>query len=238
MTRQVNDSEPSRILLFDIDGTLLLSGGAGRMAMDTAFRELYGLPEEAQPTEGIDFSGTSDLAIVRAVAASQGREHDAPIHDRFLQRFEAALRATLPTRAGVLLPGVGPLLERLREEPVLMGLGTGNFRATAFVKLAHFGIDGYFEASGEGGCFGDDGPSRAEFLAAGLARLRPQAWPDAEVVVIGDTVHDIAGGRAVGARVVAVATGFSSREALVAAEPDVLLDDFGDVESALEVLLN
>jgi len=205
--------------------------------VDVAFRQLYGLSDAMKPTAAIDFSGASDLAIVRSVAAAHEREHDAAAQRDFMACFAPALRGMLPAREGRLLPGVRSLLDRLRDEPAVMGLGTGNFRTTAFVKLAHFGIDGYFDASANGGGFGDDGVRRAEFLAAGIARLRPLAMPDAEVVVIGDTVHDVVGGRAVGARVVAVATGFSERDALVEAGPDVLFDDFGDVEAVVEALL-
>ena len=93
-------------------------------------------------------------------------------------------------------------------------------------------MDGYF---GEGG-FGEDSEERGDLIAAGLARLRPRA-PGAEVVVIGDTVHDVAAARAVGARAVAVATGFSSQEALLAAQPDVLLPDCGDVGATLAALI-
>lgn len=229
--------KPDRILLFDIDGTLLVAGGAGRIAMDAAFRQLYALPDHVQPTAGIDFAGASDFYVVRSVAAAHDREYDAREHERFLDAYQPALRDSLAARDGQLLPGVRPLLDHLRDAPVLLGLGTGNFRATAFLKLAHFGIDGYFDACGAGGGFGDDGATRPEFLAAAIERMRPLATPDAEVVVIGDTVHDVAGGHAVGARVVAVATGFSEREALVQAGPDVLLDDCRDLEAVLEALL-
>lgn len=228
---------PTRILLFDIDGTLLVSAGAGRAAMDIAFRQLFDLSEEMEPTAGIDFAGASDLRVAHDVAAAHGRDYDAATHDRFLRLFEPTLRATLPTRGGRRLPGVGRLLDRLRDEPVFLGLGTGNFRQTAFVKLAHYELDGYFDASPNGGCFGEDGVTRPEFLAAGIERLRARAAPGADVVVIGDTVLDVSGGRAVGARVVAVDTGFSERSDLIAAGPDVLLDDFSDLDASLTALL-
>ena len=228
---------PARILLFDIDGTLLLSGGAGRVAMDIAFRRIYGLDEDVQPTAGIDFAGASDLRVLRDVATAHGQTYGAGEHERFLPIFASALRTTLSERTGRLLAGVRPLLERLRREPVLLALGTGNFRRTAFMKLAHFELDGYFDPSPNGGCFGEDGVTRPELLATGIERLRPLAAPDAEIVVIGDTVLDVSGGRAVGARVVAVATGFSERGDLVAAGPDVLLEDFGDLDASVWALL-
>ena len=228
---------PRRILLFDIDGTLLISSGAGRSALNHVFRQCFGLPADARPTAGIDFAGASDLRVVREVYREHGRACGRAEQERFVALFAAALQTTLASREGRPLPGVVPLLDRLRAEPVLLALGTGNFRRTAFVKLAHFGLDGYFDSGPRGGAFGDDGATRPEFLAAGLERVRPRAAPDAEVVVIGDTPLDVQGGRSIGARVVAVATGFSPRDALAAAAPDVLLDDLGDLDAALQAIL-
>ncbi len=228
---------PRRILLFDIDGTLLTGGGASRRAMDQVFRRRFGLPDDVRPTDGIDFAGASDLRVVREIYGAHGRDLGPVEQERFVALFAEALRAALPSRPGRRLPGVVPLLDRLRAEPVLPALGTGNFRRTAFVKLAHFGLDGYFDPGPRGGAFGDDGVSRPEFLAAGLARLRPRAAPDADVVVIGDTPLDVEGGRSIGARAVAVASGFSSRADLAAAAPDVLLDDLTDLDAALSAIL-
>ena len=185
---------PRRILLFDIDGTLLISSGAGRRALDHVFRRCFGLPAEARPTDGIDFAGASDLRVVREIFRAHGRACGPAEQERFVSLFAEALHAAMPSRPGRLLPGVVPLLDRLQAEPVLLALGTGNFRRTAFVKLAHFGLDGYFDPGPGGGAFGDDGATRPEFLAAGLERLRPRAAPDAEVVVIGDTPLDVQGG--------------------------------------------
>ena len=228
---------PRRILLFDIDGTLLTSGGAGRRSLDEVFRRCFGLPGDVRPTDGIDFAGASDLRVVREVFRAHGRACGPADQERFVALFAEALRTGLASGKGRLLPGVVPLLDRLQAEPVLLALGTGNFRRTAFVKLAHFGLDGYFDPGPGGGAFGDDGATRPEFLAAGLARVRPRAAPGAEVVVIGDTPLDVQGGRSIGARVVAVATGFSPRDALAAAAPDVLLDDLTDLDAAVKAIL-
>lgn len=229
---------PSRILLFDVDGTLLLGSGAGRAAMDIAAREVFGIAANVQPTAGVDFAGASDLRVLREIASAHGHEYDSAAHHRFLPRFAANLRLTLSDRPVRALPGVSPLLQRLQAEPALLALGTGNFRETAFMKLAHVGLDRYFDSTPESGCFGEDGVTRPEFLRVGIERLRPLAAKGAEVVVIGDTVLDVEGARAVGARVVAVATGFSEREALQEAGPDVLLDDLCDLDIVLDALLS
>ena len=225
-------SVPTHILLFDIDGTLIVTDGAGSRAMEMAFREVFGLPAEIAALAGVDFAGASDRYITQTAAANLGLDFGDAERARFLEAYGAALAGTLAASRGRRLPGFPELLDRLQGEAVVLGLGTGNFRRSAFAKLAHFQLDGYF---GEGG-FGEDSEERGDLIAAGLARLRPRA-PGAEVVVIGDTVHDVAAARAVGARAVAVATGFSSQEALLAAQPDVLLPDCGDVGATLAALI-
>ena len=130
-----------------------------------------------------------------------------------------------------LCPGVPELLQALQGEDVVLGLGTGNFRRAAEAKLGPLGIWEYFVDGG----FGDDAPDRTELLAAGLERLRAGSSDGADVVVIGDTGHDVEAGQAIGARVVAVRTGYARPGELDAAE--VVLDDLSDTEQSLRALL-
>jgi len=222
-----------RILLWDIDGTLLHSDRAGSLAMNRAFRELYGIDGAREPLDGINFAGMSDRSIVRLVADACAIPWSDADEARFLDHYETVLAETVAARQGRVLPGVREALDALRDEPVAQGLGTGNFRRTAMVKLRHFALDADFLDGG----FGDDSPDRPTLLAAGLERMRPHASPKADCVVIGDTAHDVTAGRAIGARVVAVRTGFAEPGELEAAAPDVLLDDLADLAATLAALL-
>ena len=153
-----------------------------------------------------DVFRASDGWIVPSVAQHHGLEWGAAEQAAFVDHYCGVLAETMVERKGELLPGVGELLSALDERDVAQGLGTGNFRRAAFVKLDCYGVVGHFLDGG----FGDDSPDRPSLLAVGLERMRAHAAPEAGCVVIGDTVHDITAARAIGARVVAVKTGFAA----------------------------
>ena len=216
------------ILLFDIDGTLSLSQGAGTLAMSRTFHELWGLEDALA---GMNFAGRSDRWIVPTALARAGRECSEEELARFVDVYVGHLAEALVERDSRLCPGVAELLEALQGEEVILGLGTGNFKRAAEAKLAPLGIWDYFQ----GGGFGDDHADRTQLLRAGLARLRPHGRDGRAAVVIGDTGHDVAAGHAVGARVVAVRTGYAGAGELDGAE--VVLDDLSNLEASLEALL-
>ncbi len=225
---------PTRILLWDIDGTLVYNDRAGSVAMNRTFGELFDLPRESDPLSQVDFAGASDHWIVRQVAKQHDVDWTDDVEANFLERYESVLTAVLHEREGRVLPGVTGLLDVLADENVAQGLGTGNFKRAAFVKLNHYRIGSYFRDGG----FGEDSGRRPELLAAGLERMRTHASADADCVVIGDTVHDVTAGRAIGAKTVAVKTGFGDPAQLVDSEPDVLLDDLSDLDRTLAALLD
>ncbi|MDE2967984.1 MAG: HAD family hydrolase [Chloroflexota bacterium] len=216
------------ILMFDIDGTLSLSQGAGSLAMSRTFEQLWGIENAL---EGMSFAGRSDTWIVPTALANQGRDCSANDLARFIDHYVPHLGDALVERDSRLCPGVEPLLAALAEEDVTLGLGTGNFRRAAEAKLAPLGIWDHFLDGG----FGDDHPNRTELLAAGLERLRRHSNDGADVVVIGDTAHDVEAGHAIGARVVAVKTGYSQPGELD--EADVVLEDLSDFDRSLEAIL-
>lgn len=216
------------ILLFDIDGTLSLSQGAGTLAMSRTFKQLWDIDDALA---GMSFAGRSDTWIVPTALANQGRDCSAEDIARFIDHYVPHLGDALVERDSRLCPGVLPLLDALTREQVTLGLGTGNFRRAAEAKLAPLGIWDYFVDGG----FGDDHPNRTELLAAGLERLRRHADNGADAVVIGDTGHDVEAGHAIGAKVVAVRTGYSQPGELDGA--DVVLDDLSDLAASMAALL-
>jgi phosphoglycolate phosphatase-like HAD superfamily hydrolase len=215
-----------RLLLFDVDNTLLWSGGAGGRAMGLAFRELFGIEDGFRDVE---FSGRTDRWILATALRTHGIDGDYDAHEtRFLERYYTHLPRTLQEMPGKLMPGFPELLGALGDEPgVRLGLATGNFSRAASLKLAHFGIDGFFE----GGGFGEASEERTEVVRLAVERLT-DGLPGAEAVVVGDTPHDVSAAKANGAVAAGVATGSHTTAQLAEAGADLVFEDFSDWRSA------
>ena len=220
-------AKPGTILLFDIDGTLAVTQGAGTRAMTRAFKQHFGIDSALA---GLDFAGRSDNWIVATALSRAGLTPTIEAIASFQDAYIPALTEELQTGSR-LLPGVPELLDALADEPVLLGLGTGNFRRAAKAKLAFLGVWDRFVDGG----FGDDAADRTKLLAAALPRLRPHAAPDAGVIVIGDTSHDIEAARGIGASVLAVQTGYAQPGDLITA--DHLLPDLSNTAAVVEILV-
>ena len=227
----------TRIILFDVDMTLLYSGGAGSLAMRRAFEQLYGIEDGFRRVE---FSGRTDWAIVRMAMQQHnlldGRDFLAELR-RFQDAYYELLKETLhEADGGRVMPGVPELLDALSErDEARLGLATGNFRRAAFMKLRHFGLDGHLHE----GCFGDDAEDRGELVGVAIRRVADGARVDsASVWVIGDTPLDVNAAHANGARALAVATGPLSADELRAAGADLALDDLSDTDAVLAALLD
>jgi phosphoglycolate phosphatase len=220
------------VMLFDIDGTLIQTGGAGGAALMTAFSDLF---DVADPRE-VPFSGRTDRGIARSLfRAHRVDDTDSNWHrlkDEYLRR----LLVYLPQREGLVLPGISRLLCHLSaRDDVALGLLTGNVRDGAKLKLEHFRLFHHFTFGG----YGDHFVNRDDVARAALAASREHVQhevPLDQVWVIGDTPMDIRCARAIGARAVAVATGWHSRERLAAAAPDLLLDSFEPADAFLRLL--
>jgi phosphoglycolate phosphatase-like HAD superfamily hydrolase len=220
------------IVLWDIDNTLLYTGGAGSVGMTRAFRDLHGI-EDAFGR--IELSGRTDTAIVRDAAREHGIDHDDDALRRFIDAYVPHLVKALHETSGSLMPGVAAVLEALDSRTdVLQGLGTGNFRRSGELKLQHYGIARFFP--GTLGGFGDDHESRDEVIRIGIERLRDGRTP-MRVVVLGDTPHDVTAAKANGAFALAVATGRDSVEELLACGADAALSDLSDIKRALSLIL-
>lgn len=221
------------VFLFDIDGTLISSGGAGKSAMERALETAFGARVDAH---AVPFSGRTDRAIGRDLFRHFGVEESEANWVRFLGDYLGHLPACLAGNQGKIMPGITTLLETLATRgDAAIGLLTGNVRAGAQIKLNHFGLFDHFAFGG----FGDDHHQRDDVARAALAAVRQHAAPDTDVRdiwVIGDTPLDVACARAIGARVAAVATGWHSLEELAASKPDILLADLSDPEPLLRAV--
>jgi len=229
----------TRLVLFDIDGTLLWSDGAGRRAIHRALIEIFG---ETGP-EDHRFDGKTDTQIVRELMRVVGHEDDA-IDDRMEElftRYVTCLREELqdPTHHAVALPGVMALLDALeRRNDVTLGLLTGNLVDGARAKLEAVGIDpGRFLV----GAYGTDHELRPELPAIAQRRAREQLGIDVagvDIVIIGDTPADVECGRPIGARAIGVATGRYSAEELASHGAVAVFENLTDTRSVVRAILD
>lgn len=218
-----------KICLFDIDGTLLSSGGAGKAALESALTEDFGIALRAN----IPYSGRTDRAIIRELFHVHGVSETPENLDKIFQGYLRRLPASLTQHQGRVLPGIHFLLDALPRRGVAVGLLTGNVRAGARAKLGHFGIFDHFRFGG----FGDHHFDRDDVAREALAEVHRHHGPEIEpdrIWVIGDTPLDVRCARAIGARVIAVATGVHTLDQLKATNPDMAFQDLESAEAILE----
>ena len=225
------------LVLFDIDGTLLWSDGAGRRAMERALTQAFGSAGDAS----YRYDGKTDRQIVRDLMRMAGHE-DERIDAGMAAVFEtylAGLRADLANGGNVrVLPGVPEVLDALeRRDDVVLGLLTGNIEHGARAKLHAAGIDfDRFRVN----AFGSDHEHRPMLPAVAQGRMRDAFGLDVRgdrVVIIGDTPADIACGRDIGARAIAVATGRYGVDELRAHEPAAVFADLSDTDAVVGAVL-
>jgi len=213
-----------RLLLFDIDGTLILTGGAGLRALDRAFCQVVGI---VNALDGVHLHGRTDPAIIREIFDTRGRPDSAEFLDRILEAYVNFLPEEVElSEKYQVLPGILSFLQNFHERGDLaMGLATGNIERGARIKLKRGDLNQYFPFGG----FGSDSESRTGLVrrAAELGcRHAGQAIEPSDTFVIGDTPKDIHAGREAGFQTVGVATSDYSREDLVAAGADLVLSNF------------
>ena len=216
----------ARAVLFDIDGTLLVTGGAGGIAWQRAFDELYGV--EADIAEHTD-AGMTDpeiAAIVfREVIELEGTtEERAKANGCYLKHLPHAVAESGGYR---VMPGIEQLLDRLIDSGRLLGLVTGNIEAAAHIKLARGHLNRFFSFGG----YGSDSPDRIEVTKAALRRgelVSGGTLSDGACIAVGDTPRDVKAGHGAGIKVVGVATGSYSVEQLKQAEADWAIPDVSD----------
>lgn len=220
-----------RLVLFDIDGTLIRTKGVGVEAFFRAMASEFGVVDGFK---SMRFGGRTDSSLVRELFGCCGLNHCPEHVERFFDSYVFWLDHLLnESRSGAICPGVLRMLDELEglTDPPKVGLLTGNIRLGAEIKLRHFGLWDRFELGG----FGDDHEDRNQIAViarerGGVAIGRPLAGP--EIVVVGDTAHDVACGRAIEARVLAVATGGATAAELQACSPDWLVSSLEEVTAA------
>jgi len=225
-----------KLLLFDIDLTLIDSARSGRRAMTLAFEKLFGIKDGM---DKVNFAGRTDRAIFRDALAYQGLEWQKEKEENFKGVYFEKLKIEIakPNSEKHLEPGVLELLNELNQrEDVFLGLLTGNWRQGAQIKLEHFNLYHFFEL----GAFADDSENRNELPRSAVQRFSEKmglSISPENVFIVGDTPLDIACAKSFDAKSVAVATGFFSYEDLEAAQPDFLFTDFSVSEKFLRILV-
>jgi phosphoglycolate phosphatase-like HAD superfamily hydrolase len=222
-----------RIILWDIDGTLLESGGAGVTAIVRTARELHG--QELSLAE-LDYRGRTDSLIVRQIFTRFQIPWSEENLTRFRNRYFQYLQEEISRSSGRVYPGVERLLSAIQERAGWrQGLLTGNFERGARIKLAHFGLEHFFSF----GAFGDRWESRNELAGSAMQLLR-ERWGEAlsarQLFLIGDTPHDVLCAQAIGAHSIAVATGGYSLSELAGCRPTMLLPDLEQFEPLLALV--
>ena len=224
-----------RLILFDVDQTLISTRGGDRKALNDTFQELHGIDDAF---EGISFGGRMDLSIMDQVYSHWGvAEGDRRLGDFKARYFELLDMVLKDWETGIVYPGIPELLKALDSRAgVQLGLATGNFRESAFIKLRKYGLDTFFK---EGG-FGGDHPDRPKVVADAIVKcqtLSGMVYEREDIFVIGDSISDVEAGRANGINSVAVATGHYDTVKLKALGPTFVFEDLSDTEKMLEALL-
>jgi len=223
-----------RVIFFDIDGTLLTSGGAGQLALERALIDEFRIEF---PFEGVLTAGRTDRGITDEIFARYGVENTAQNRARFRDAYLRHLQDTLACSPGALLPRVLELLEELTTHRHLtLSLLTGNYAEGAWIKLRHYKLDRFFTFGG----FGDNDADRDDVARNALTAAEKsfrRHLEGAHTLVIGDTPADIRCAKAIGARSVAVATGTYDSQSLQAHGPDHLFDDFSATAAVVSRVL-
>jgi phosphoglycolate phosphatase len=223
----------THVCLFDIDGTILNSGSAGKTAMVQAFADEF---QVDALFEGLQTAGRTDRAIAHDIFNHHQHELNEEKFQQFVTTYKRLLPEHLSQSNGMILPGVEKLIQVLHSrEDIDLGLLTGNYRDGARLKLSHYDFYHYFEFGG----FGDVHLHRDDVAKEALEVIHQRHDEDFDrkrIWVIGDTPADVQCGRAINAQVVAVATGTFSYEELEKTEPDYLFHDFSDYQKFIALL--
>ena len=225
-----------KLILFDIDGTLIWADGAGRAALNRALTELFGV---TSPADSLPMAGKTDWQIITELLTATGTSQSS-IQANLPKCFQAMARHMAQTtreRRIRVCPGIPPLLERLSAYPeAVLGLLTGNLATTAPIKLRAANLNPTFFCVG---AYGDDGLNRSQLPAVAIARaqaLTSLSFLGKDVIIIGDTPADVRCGQHLGVTAIGVATGHHSKESLSAAGAAYVFPDLADTEMVIQTI--
>ncbi|MBI3548519.1 MAG: HAD hydrolase-like protein [Elusimicrobia bacterium] len=227
------------VVLFDLDGTLVKAGGSGRKALNRAVVQLHAFEEVCSTfsLEGRMDRQNFRLALTSAIGRAPTRREVRAVEDAYLKLLPNEVRKAVKAGRYLEIPGVSKLLRALaKRKNVLLGLGTGNIREGAHIKLKPSGFLRYFTFGG----YGRDGRSRAHMLRLAVGRAETLAGrrvSPADVRVIGDTARDVFAGRRSGYKTGIVIDGYGDVDAIRRAKPDLLEPDFRDTRRWLDWIL-
>ncbi len=226
-----------KAILFDIDGTLLKCHGAGKASLMEATMDVFGT---VGSMEVLNFQGKTDHIILRESLLAHGITEDQINGSlrKLKERYFNHLRENIHVCDAEIMPGIEPLLRRLAgQHSVITGLLTGNFFESARIKLGRVNLEGYFAF----GVFSDDIPDRNMMPHEAREILKKEHGLDVDfrdMIIIGDTIHDIDCANGAGAVSVAVGTGWQEKEVLLGHNPDHYFDDLSDTETVIKSILN
>lgn len=227
----------SKLVLFDVDGTLVLSGCAGLRAMTRTFEEIFQVQDGFT---GISMAGGTDTIILDAAIAKLGLEVSPAVRACFHEKYcvRLAQEILLPGPRKGVMPGVRELLDIIsKRDDVTIGLLTGNLAKAARIKLEHFDLWHYFPF----GAYGDDAPERDTLVEVAIRRAQEQGAPMVtpnDILIVGDTPLDVACAISTGSKAVAVATGWFDEQTLRESGADVVFGDLRDTGLFLELLVD
>lgn len=221
------------LVLFDIDGTLIHSGGAGSRALNLALEDVTGIREGFR---GVDFAGKTDLEIIREGLSKRGLPMDEELVGRIIDRYLIRLKEEVKRAEGRMMPGVPDILKRLgKKRGIVLGLLTGNLERGARIKLGRFNLNCFFPT----GAFGSDSEDRNELIPVAISRLFRHTGLNllpSDCVVVGDTPRDVACAKTHGAACIAVATGPYSVESLRETGADLVVPDLTEMEQICRLI--
>jgi phosphoglycolate phosphatase-like HAD superfamily hydrolase len=220
-----------KLILFDIDGTLINTGGAGVCSLEKAFNELFGVKDTFKD---YSMAGKTDRQIMREGLKIQGLLSGDGDLNRLVKEYLRNLKVEINNPMRRFQPGIKGLLDALREEWFPLGLLTGNLEEGARIKLEPFGLNEYFPE----GAFGSDHEDRDSLLPIAIEKFsrRGFSFSPGDCVVVGDTPRDVKCARVHGAPNIAVATGPYSKEDLIASDADVVFDTLEDIDRCMEFI--